>query len=253
MRRVIYDQARIDQYRNHNNRNNHDNHDKEEEGEVDDDVGLLHADTDNSKHDNHNKHNSDYPHRNSNNHINNQINHANYSPPQPPPHPPLILLWRFLPDLLSLLSALLMSPLVTDKETQGWLWFVGIPTLFLALLLITLFQRGTARRNLTVWLLESTLMTTLGYSSYALYLFQRIVFTFYLPLVYIGTWKGHYGMDIGNEDPWKGGPWFEQLPLVVKLLWVGVLTGVCWATHRYFQDGWVVGVYTWVVRRVSVT
>ena len=27
----------------------------------------------------------------------------------------------------------------------------------------------------------------------------------------VGTHLGHYGMDIGNGDPWRGGPWFEQL------------------------------------------
>ena len=68
-------------------------------------------------------------------------------------------------------------------------------------------------------------MTSMGYASYPLYLFQRIIFTFYLPLVYIGTLTHHYDMYIGNEDPWRGGPWFEQLPLPVKLLCVAMLTG----------------------------
>ena len=68
-------------------------------------------------------------------------------------------------------------------------------------------------------------MTAMGYASYPLYLFQRIIFTFYLPLMYIGTLTHHYDMYIGNEDPWKGGPWFEQLPLLVKMLCVMMLTG----------------------------
>jgi len=65
----------------------------------------------------------------------------------------------------------------------------------------------------------------MGYASYPLYLFQRIIFTFYLPLMYIGTLTHHYDMYIGNEDPWQGGPWFEQLPLLVKMLCVALLTG----------------------------
>ena len=43
--------------------------------------------------------------------------------------------------------------------------------------------------------------------------------------MYIGTLTHHYDMYIGNEDPWKGGPWFEQLPLLVKMLCVMMLTG----------------------------
>ena len=186
------------------------------------------------------------------------------------------VLWRVLPDALSILLLICLSPLITDKEMQGWLWFVAIPFLFLAIVTLSMSQQGLDRINPTRYLiliflepflciflepfcgrspdyhylltylltsfptndslstrffLESWLMTAMGYASYPLYLFQRIIFTFYLPLLYIGTLTHHYDMYIGNENPWQGGPWFEQLPLLVKILCVAMLTGKCWKDY----------------------
>jgi hypothetical protein len=45
-------------------------------------------------------------------------------------------------------------------------------------------------------------------------------------------------------DIWKGGPWFEQLPLIAKFFSVMGLTLVAYGTHKYFQDQFITWVYT---------
>jgi hypothetical protein len=181
-------------------------------------------------------------------------------------------LWRFFPDALAAFVSVLMAPikvrlvflkvtpppslshhapsLTSRKDSwmwdwQGWNIYVGMPALYMALIFVLMLQKGSARYNLSRLILESRPVTTMGYSSYALYLFQRIVFTFYLPLIYIGTLRGfRYGMDIGDGDPWRGGPWFEQLPNGVKFLAVVGLTLMAWLTQKHFQDRLVTWAYS---------
>ena len=62
------------------------------------------------------------------------------------------VLWRFLPDILSILLLVCLTPLISNKETQGWLWFVAIPFLFLAIITLSMSQQGLARGNLTRYL-----------------------------------------------------------------------------------------------------
>jgi hypothetical protein len=110
--------------------------------------------------------------------------------------------WRFFPDALSIAIGLLMAPFQATWAWQGWMVYVGMPALYMALIFVMMLQKGSARYNWARLVLESRPVTTMGYGSYALYLFQRIVFTFWMPLVYIGTWRGRYGMDIGNGEWW---------------------------------------------------
>ena len=113
--------------------------------------------------------------------------------------------WRFFPDMLSVCIGLLMAPFDATYAWQGWMVYVGMPALYMALIFVLMLQKGSAKFNLSRFVLETRPVTTMGYSSYALYLFQRIVFTFWMPLVYIGTWRGRYGMDIGDgEWVWVG-------------------------------------------------
>ena len=60
------------------------------------------------------------------------------------------VIWRILPDVLTILLIICLSPLlITDKEIQGWLWFVAIPFLFLAIVTVSMSQQDVARINLT--------------------------------------------------------------------------------------------------------
>ena len=60
------------------------------------------------------------------------------------------VIWRILPDVLTILLIICLSPLlITDKEIQGWLWFVAIPFLFLAIVTVSMSQQYVARINLT--------------------------------------------------------------------------------------------------------
>ena len=150
-------------------------------------------------------------------------------------------LWRFLPDLISISIGFLMSTLgtlYTDITVGSLLWFIILPTVFLAFFIVNMLQKGSARYNFSRFFLESAPIATMGYASYAMYLFQRIAFTFFAPYFYFGVKNHQLDMNIG--DPNK---WFERLNGGYKLIAVVVFTIICWLVHKYYQDVFITFLY----------
>ena len=148
--------------------------------------------------------------------------------------------WRFFPDLTSISIGFLMSTLgdLNNENIKFILWFIIVPTAFLILLIVSMLQKGSARYNFSRFFLECSPITTLGYTSYAMYLFQRIAFTFYLPYFYFGIKTGHFDVSVGDPDQW-----FERLSVFDKFFAVVVLTFICFMVHKYFQDKFVAHLY----------
>ena len=155
--------------------------------------------------------------------------------------------WRLLPDLTSIGIGFLMSTLGNlDREDVKFItWFITIPTAFLILIIVSMLQKGSARYNLSRFFLESAPLTTLGYTSYAMYLFQRIAFSFYLPYWYFGLTTGTFDINIGDPDRW-----FERLPNIYKAFAVCWLTLICYIVHHHFQDKFVTYWYARLMTRM---
>ena len=155
--------------------------------------------------------------------------------------------WRFFPDITSISIGFLMSTLgdLNNENIKFILWFIIVPTAFLILQIVSMLQKGSARYNFSRFFLECTPITTLGYTSYAMYLFQRIAFTFYLPYFYFGIKTGHFDVRVGDPNQW-----FERLSVFDKFLAVVVLTFICFLVHKYFQDKFVTHLYTKIVSRM---
>ena len=108
-----------------------------------------------------------------------------------------------------------------------------------------MLQTGSARYNYSRLFLESTPITTLGYTSYAMYLFQRIMLTFWLPYFYFGIKEGHFDLErVGINN------WFETLPNLSKFFAVFFLTLLCYFVHRYFQDVFVTYSYAYIMSKI---
>jgi hypothetical protein len=154
--------------------------------------------------------------------------------------------WRFFPDLCAVGIGFLMSTLgdLNNENIKFVLWFVIVPSAYMLLILVSMLQRGSARCNLSRLFLECTPIRTLGYASYAMYLFQRIAFNCYLPCIYFGIKTGHFNIRIG--DP---GHWFERLPNHDKFLAVVTLTFICFLVHKYFQDRFVTYWYAFITAK----
>jgi peptidoglycan/LPS O-acetylase OafA/YrhL len=157
-------------------------------------------------------------------------------------------LWRFLPDLMSISIGFLMSTLgdLYSDQVGTNLWFVILPTVFLAYFIVHLLQTGSARYNFSRFFLECAPIATMGYASYAIYLFQRIAFTFYAPAFYFGVQNHNLNIKLGNPNNW-----FEKLNGGYKVIAVVVLTIVCWLVHRYYQDGFITYLYAKFLQRNS--
>lgn len=153
-------------------------------------------------------------------------------------------LWRFFPDITSVGIGFLMSTLggLDNDNIKYVIQFIILPSSFLILIVSSMLQKGSARHNLSRLVLESAPLTSLGYASYAIYLFQRIVFNFYLPYIYFGFKNNHFDTHTGDPDFW-----YEYLPTFYKFLSVVFLTLVCGFVHKYFQDRFVIFLYTKVL------
>ena len=83
-------------------------------------------------------------------------------------------LWRFLPDVLSVIIVVLMSNVgvLAQEPMPSILLYIAMPFCFLLLAGVSMLQQGTARCNVTRFVLESRPLSTLGYASYPLYLLQ---------------------------------------------------------------------------------
>jgi hypothetical protein len=156
--------------------------------------------------------------------------------------------WRFFPDLSAIGIGFLMSTLGDlDKESiKLIIAFVIVPYAYLILILVSMLQKGSARFNFARFFLECAPLTTLGYTSYAMYLFQRVSFTFYLPYFYFGIKTGHFDIGEGNPDNW-----FENLPNFYKFVAVVTLTLICLIVHKYYQDKFVPYCYAHIVSKMS--
>ena len=157
-------------------------------------------------------------------------------------------LWRFFPDLSAIGIGFLMSTLGDlDKESiKLIIAFVIVPYAYLVLLLVSMLQKGSARYNFSRIFLECTPLTTLGYTSYAMYLFQRVALTCYLPFLYFGIKTGKFDINMGNP-----GDWFEHLPTFDKFLAVVTLTMICLIVHKYYQDKFVPYWYAHFVSKIN--
>ena len=125
------------------------------------------------------------------------------------------------------------------------LLFIVVPFLFLLLTGVSIGQRGVERCNLTRLVLESRPFTALGYASYPLYLFQRLVLTGYLPCAYFGIKDGWvFDWRVGNPNNW-----FEHLPLLTKATAIFFLAVACWLTQFYYQDKFVTKIYMFLTAR----
>ena len=155
-------------------------------------------------------------------------------------------IWRFFPDLMSISIGFLMSTLGTlyDPTVGSNLWFIILPTVFLAFFVVNMLQIGSARYNLSRFFLESAPISTMGYASYAMYLFQRQAFSFYAPYFYFGV-KNHK-LNVMTGDP---GQWFERLNGGYKVIAVVIFTIICWLVHRYYQDGFITLLYSKYLQR----
>ena len=133
-----------------------------------------------------------------------------------------------------------MSTLGTlyDPTVGSTLWFIILPTVFLAFFVVNMFQVGSAKYNFSRFFLESAPIATMGYASYAMYLFQRTAFTFYAPYFYFGVINHSLDVQTGNPDMW-----YERLNGGLKFASVIIFTIICWLVHRYYQDGFITYLY----------
>ena len=174
--------------------------------------------------------------------------------------------WRFVPDLLFLGSSLVINyvgaltedvispPRPPNTTFIGphphiILWFIGVPLVTLAFLVVSMLHRGDERLNLSRFFFESRLLLFLGFISFPCYLLQVPFLEYYAPAIY------HKALADGSlvTGEYDGRIEFLGWPKWVKVVTTIIFCIVCWAIQKYIQDGCIVYLYsnavTWYARR----
>ena len=143
--------------------------------------------------------------------------------------------WRFLPDIMSVGIGLLFGK--WSKSNFYPYQFIFVPSAFFALIFVLMLQRGSARFNFTRLFLSIHPVSTMGYASYAIYMFQRPAFSHWGPYFVLAP-KGV------SYQKWEyKSNWFDYLPVGNKMVGITILTIICWLIHKYYQDKFIPFVY----------
>ena len=146
--------------------------------------------------------------------------------------------------MIAILCGFLMSTLGGLKNFKGqyYLQWLVVPYVLLAFIIISLLQDPEASRNLSRLFLESSVMNFLGYISYTMYLFQAVVLTWYAPTISRSA-SSHTNVFIRSGN--LGDPaWFLNLNAGWRILAILILSVFCWLVQKYYQDMFVMWLYT---------
>lgn len=156
----------------------------------------------------------------------------------------MAFIWRFSPDMLAILSGFLLTPVgsLNHSPLANFLQYTVLPWILLVYLVIAFLQGDEARKNITRYCFESSLLNYLGYIAYPMYLFQRITVNWYLPLIVnsIGSNRNEFVRNAYklNLD------WFTSINYGWRLLVLVILSGFCWLIQKYYQDTMVLWLYS---------
>ena len=104
----------------------------------------------------------------------------------------LSLLWQFSPDLVVICAGVQLANTFnglrnSDSTNQITVQLFSLPLTFLVLIIIGIMQYGNARLNISRFVFANPVMGLLGYCSFGIYLFQRIIIDWYMPEYVFGT------------------------------------------------------------------
>ena len=160
-------------------------------------------------------------------------------------------LWRFFPDILAVLSGVLLSPTgrLTNPKVANLIQFAVMPCILVIYLVVSFLQTEGARNNLTRYVFESAPLNALGYIAYPVYLFQRIIMNWYLPLIVLSIqhkknefFLSGYKLDL---------EWFIDLNYGWRVLAIAVFFALCWLLQKFYQDTFMLWLYSKVSERMS--
>lgn len=136
------------------------------------------------------------------------------------------LLWRFSPDLLVICAGVQLANTFnglrnSDRVNQVTVELFSLPLTFLLLIIIGIMQFGDARLNISRFVFANPVMGLLGYCSFGIYLFQRIIIDWYCPQ-YIFV----------NVYPYS----FPASPLWQRVIIVLIVILFSWLVQRFAVD-----------------
>jgi len=148
----------------------------------------------------------------------------------------LFYLWKHLPDILVIILILLLANVghLDTIKGKGFVAFVCFHWIVVAFIIISMLQVERARFNVIRYILESHVLNVIGYCSYPLYLFQRLIIEYYVTNLYKMSINGPI------SDDFNGRTWFSNdLYWGWRIIIILVLVTFCYFI-RYIMDEIVV-------------
>ena len=164
------------------------------------------------------------------------------------------LVWRFLPDVLFVVSGVIISSvgkLGADTTASVFRW-VLTQIISSSFIVVSLLQRGDSRINFSRTLLETPFMNAVGKASFFIYTLQIAAFNFYTRVILDDVANKSFPIVSNNkslyvEQMWSFN-WYQRLPLGNRIAGFLCLVTICWVLQTYFQDYFVAIVAKWLFR-----
>ena len=130
---------------------------------------------------------------------------------------------------------------VEPTEAESIYRFIFVPHLMMIGLVLSLLQTPETRGGLWRRVVESRIITVIGYCSFPIYLLQQVLLNFYARIIYDDLRTGSFPLIRGGTDPEKyniygDNTWFGDKPWWWKLIGVICLVAFCWPIQKYYQD-----------------
>ena len=155
-----------------------------------------------------------------------------------------------MPDILflSILIVIFVQGDHTTPTNDFARQYVGVPYLTILLILSLMFQTNETRYSLSRYFFESSLIRVIGYASYPIYLFQQVLLSFYLRLIYDAA----IGVPVVTDPSygaWNTNAWFGNLPGWWKPIGLLIVLSFGWIVQKYFQDGLIARLWSYYRRQ----
>ena len=142
---------------------------------------------------------------------------------------------RFSPDIFLIIMIIIVTKTGNRTDSlEDFLRNVGFEMIAIIMYLTLLFQKGTSRRSIVRFILESSVFRIIGYASYPIYLLHIVIIEYYFRMVYdtiIGaevSFKDSYSVRNEWSDHFPMW-WFFPLSLII-------IVSICYLVQKYFQD-----------------
>ena len=161
-------------------------------------------------------------------------------------------LWQFLPDAIGALYGYLMFG-IYNNNLIFIQYFINavLPFILLIFLTVSFIQKGNYRKNISRFIVESPLLSFLGYISYTSYVFQREILEFYYFYFKYAFESNNGNATLRFTPSVNTRSLFREESMGMKFLAVLIHLIFCYLIQKYVQDTFISMLYVNTLKHIN--